>query len=544
MKLKPESHEDFPIMEMCVGDALDRAAGLWSDSIGWVFEDQSISYRQMKEQVDRVARALLASGVRQRDVVAVWMPNLAHFAYLELACAKIGAIIGAINTRSKVFEVKHFLEHSEATVLVMVDHFLKHDFVATLDAVCPTDARQPGGDVEPGRFGHLRKVVSLSDTPDSRALPWDDFLALAESVPPEQLEAVQKLQKIDDPILIQYTSGTTSLPKGALCNHRYVLNFGGVLMRRLGMEAGDAFLNTQPFYHVGGSCGAVPAPLTIGCKVVSAEYYEVERILALIERERCVARSGYGAMYIMEMNHPRFREFDISSLQAGWCVGTAELMKRVRDEMHIPGLLQIYGATEVGGTSAWVDDDWDARSKSCGTPIHGTELKIVDPLTGDELPAGEIGEICMRGWWQMNGYLKQPEETEKAIDAQGWMHTGDLGRVDAHGYLYFSSRLKDMLKIGGENVSAQEVEAVLLSHPRIAQAAVIGAPDERLSEVVMAIVEPRHNEQVTEKEVIAWCAQHMANFRVPRHVRITTTWPLTDSGKIQKHKLREQYLAP
>lgn len=543
MKLQQESHHDFPIMEMCVGDALDRAADKWSDLIGWVFEDLHISYREMKESVDTVARALLACGIGHGDVVAVWMPNLAQFAYLQLACAKIGAIIGAINTRSKVFEVEHFLAHSEAKLLVMVDRFLKHDFVATLDQVYPGDARTAGGEVTPGSFAHLRKVVSLSAQPDSRALPWSDFLALAGQTPPAELEAVQRTQKIEDPILIQYTSGTTSLPKGALCNHRYVLNFGGVLMRRLGMDAGDAFLNTQPFYHVGGSCGAVPAPLTIGCKVVSAEYYDVERILTLIERERCVARSGYGAMYIMEMNHPRFKEFDVSSLRAGWCVGTAELMRRVRDEMDIPGLLQIYGATEVGGTSAWVDDDWETRSRSCGTAIPGTELKIVDPLSGDEVPTGDVGEICMRGWWQMNGYLKQPEETVKAIDLQGWMHTGDLGYVDAQGHLYFSSRLKDMLKIGGENVSAQEVEAVLLAHPRIAQAAVIGAPDERLSEVVMAIVEPRHNEEVTEEEIIAYCAQRMANFRVPRYVRITQTWPLTDSGKIQKHLLREQYLA-
>ncbi|EIF33003.1 acyl-CoA synthetase (AMP-forming)/AMP-acid ligase II [Burkholderia sp. Ch1-1] len=543
MRLQPKKHDDFPIMEQCLGDALDHAAEKWDGRIGWVFEDQRLSYRQMKDNVDRVARALIASGIGRGDVVAVWMPNLAHFAFLEFACAKIGAIIGAINTRSKTFEVEHFLKHSEAKLLVMVDRFLKHDFVATLNAVCHSDTRSAGGDVAESHLGPLRKVVSVSAQPDARAQAWDDFVALSEQVPADTLVDIQRQQRIDDPILIQYTSGTTSLPKGALCNHRYVLNFGGVLMQRLGMETGDAFLNTQPFYHVGGSCGAVPAPLTTGCTVVSAEYYEVERILTLIERERCVARSGYGAMYIMEMNHPRFREFDLSSLKAGWCVGTAELMTRVRDEMNIPGLLQIYGATEVGGTSAWVDDPWEARSRSCGSPIHGTELKIVDPVKGDTLRAGEIGEICMRGWWKMNGYLKQPAETVKTIDADGWVHTGDLGRLDEHGYLYFSSRLKDMLKIGGENVSAQEVEAVLLGHPRIAQAAVIGAPDERLSEVVMAIVEPRHNEDVTEDEIIAYCAERMANFRVPRYVRITRAWPLTDSGKIQKHKLREQYLA-
>lgn len=242
------------------------------------------------------------------------------------------------------------------------------------------------------------------------------------------------------------------------------------------------------------------------------------------------------------MNHERFRDYDLSSLRGGWCVGTPALMERVRDTFDMPDLVQIYGATEGGGAGGDYRQPWDLRASTCGTAVTGTELAIFDPETNSRLPTGEIGEIRINGWWRMNGYLKQPEETAKTIDAEGWVHTGDLGSLDADGNLRFAGRLKDMLKIGGENVSAEEVEAVLLQNPDIKQVAVIGAPDERLSEVVMAIVECKDGAMLDEADVIRFCTGKVANFRVPRYVRFTTEWPLTGSGKIQKHLLRETFL--
>lgn len=532
----------FEVREICLGDALDAAAARWGDRIGWVFGDREVSFRAMRDSADAVAASLLALGLEPGDVVALWMPNLAEFAFLEFGCAKAGAIIAAINTRSKSFELEHVLKHSDARVLVMVDSFLKHDFAETLAELLPAASRAPDGRVRSTTFPKLERVVSLSPRPADCALSWDGFLGLGREVPALVREQRQRARHWGEPVVLQYTSGTTALPKGALCNHRYVLNFGIAFLKPTGMGGGDVFLNTQPFYHVGGSCGALPVPLAEGTKVVSAEYYETETILGLIERERCTIRSGYGAMYVMEMSHPRFRAFDLSSLRGGWCVGTPALMQRVMDEMKIPGLVQIYGATEGGGTSGHPGEPRQVRAGTCGRPVHGTEFAIRDPATGAFLPPGEIGEILLRGWWKMNGYLKQPEETARTIDADGWVHTGDLGSLDAAGRLTFASRLKDMLKIGGENVSAEEVETVLLGHPKVLQAAVIGAPDARLSEVVMAIIEPQEGETVSDEEIIDFCRQRMANFRVPRHVRIVGEWPLTGSGKIQKHKLREVFL--
>lgn len=533
------SRNDLPLVDLCVGEAVDLAADTRPEAIGWVFETRRISFAAMKERVDIVARALLANGVKHGDVVAVWMPNLPEFVYIQFACAKIGAIIAALNTRAKTFEVEHHLKHSDACMLIMVEKFLKHDFASTLAGI--TASSLVFGRLDEPELPRLRTIVSLADRPSDSFMSWERFLADARSISREELLQVQKHRIIDEPVLMQYTSGTTSLPKGALISHRYILNAGTALLHRLGVTAGETFLNTQPFYHVGGSCCAVSPPLTLGCIVASAEYYEAERILELIEREKCVARAGYGAMYIMEMNHPDFSKYDISSLRSGWCVGTVALMERVRDEMDIPGLLQIYAATEMGATSPWVDDAWEVRSGSCGSPLSGTELKIVNPETGEDCATGEIGEICMRGWWQMIGYLKPPKETAATIDEAGWAHSGDLGYLDTAGQLRFSSRLKDMLKVGGENVAAGEVEAILLTHPKIAQAAVIGAPDERLTEVVLAVVQLRPGETLSDAEIIEFCKERMANFRVPRYVEFVSDFPLTDSGKIEKYKLHEKY---
>jgi fatty-acyl-CoA synthase/long-chain acyl-CoA synthetase len=322
-----------------------------------------------------------------------------------------------------------------------------------------------------------------------------------------------------------------------------VLNVGNELFANMDVGVGDAVMNTQPFYHIGGSCGALPTPLTLGCRMVIPEYYEAERVMQLIERERCVARTGFAAMYIMEMSHPRFRAYDVSSVRSGWCSGTREMLEKVRAAMGIPYLMLTYSSTEVGGTASRWTDSWEQRSTTAGRPLVGTEHERVDPETGAAMPPREPGAILMRGWRQMNAYLNQPEQTAKTIDAEGWVHTGDRGFIDRGGCLHFVGRYKDMLKVGGENVSAEEVEGMLLTHPAVKQAAVIGAPDPRLDEVPMAIVELAEGAAASADEIIAYCASRMAGFRVPRHVRFVREWPLTGSGKIQKPKLREVYLA-
>lgn len=531
------------MMNTCIGDALDDAAQRWGEAVGWVFEDHAVSFAQMATSTDAVAKSLLALGVGPGDVVALWMPNLYAFALCEFACAKVGAIATPINTRFKKMELQHILEFSDAKVLITVDRFLKHDFIASL-AELDIDVAADAGKVSVAAFPRLQRVVTLSADASVPGMSWSQFLDLGRAIEDARLKRVQAARTVDEAVILQFTSGTTALPKGALCNHRYVLHCAHEMYVRMGVRQGEAILNTQPVYHMGGSCAAIPLPLTLGAKMIIPACYDAERVLQLMERESCVARTGYGAMYIMEMNHPNFNRYDLSALRAGWCVGPPSLMEKVRATMGIPGLIQIYGSTEVGITTGQVDEPWEVRSTTCGRPVSGMEIRIVDPASNLPVDAGEQGEIVMRGWQQMSGYFKDPEATRKTIDAQGWVHTGDRGFLDKDGYLHFVSRLKDMLKVGGENVSAGEVEAYLLTHEDIVQVAIIGAPDDRLQEVVMAIIELRDGAQCTEAQIQAFCTGKMANFRVPKHVRFTRTWPLTDSGKIQKHKLRELYLTP
>ncbi len=531
----------YPIREICLGDALDQASDRWNHQIGWVLGERHVSFAEMREQADGVARALLASGIRTGDVVAALMPNLAEFAFCMMACGKIGAIIAPINTRSKRFELEHFLKHCGARLLVRVDHFLKQDFRAQVVDLCGEGTISDDGDVRSAHLPDLRKIVSVSPEPLPGALSWSSFMAAGAAVAPAELAAMQAGLRWNDPVLLQYTSGTTSLPKGALCNHRYVVNFGVNRASRLGLGEGEAALNTQPFYHIGGSCGALPLPLSIGCRVVSPAYYDVETVLSLIERERCVTRSGMTAMYLMEVEHPRFREYDLSSLRSGWIAGAPELTEDISRRSGLSKIVQLYGSTEGGGTSGSVDDSVELRTQSCGRAFPGVEILIVDPESDAILPPRVPGEIVVKGWLRMNEYLKQPVETAAVVRADGSVRTGDRGYLDEGGYLFFLGRIKNMLRVGGENVSAEEVESMLLRHPKIKLAAVIGVPDPRLQEVVMAIVELKEGAEATEREIIDFCSSRMANFRVPRFVRFTTDWPMTGSGKIQKHVLKDHF---
>jgi acyl-CoA synthetase (AMP-forming)/AMP-acid ligase II len=533
--------QELEIKRQCLGEAVDDVATGLGDRIGWTFEDQHVSFADMRRRADEVAKSLLDLGVGPGDVVAVWIPNLVEFAACLFGCAKIGGILTAINTRSKLFELEHVLGHSDAKILITVDRFLNQDFLGMLRETLGRDATGPSGRVRCARFPKLELAVAAPGSSASPLMPWPDFVALGRDVAAEDLAHVQRERRCEEPVLLQYTSGTTALPKGALCNHVYVRNFGMNNVIRLGVEAGEAILNTQPFYHVGGACGAVPTPLTTECHFVIPLYYEPERILRLIERERCVSRTGFAAMYLMEMEHPRFKDFDLSSLRSGWCVGPPELMEQVRDRMGVSQLVQIYGATEACGTSGAVDEPWDKRARTCGRPFAGMEIATFDVETGRRLPVESSGEIAMRGWCTMNGYLKQPDATAKVIDADGWVHSGDYGMIDSDGYLRFQGRLKNMIRVGGENVSAEEVEAMLLRHPKVKMAAAIPTPDARLDEVVLAVVELRDGEHASENDIIEFCKSRMANFRVPRSVRFITEWPMTGSGKIQKHVLIERF---
>ena len=520
-----------PLLDRTLGDALVASARRAPDEVGWVFDDERVTRGEMLAGADRVAAALLARGVGPGDRVAVWLPNRVEWALCLFACARIGAVLVSLNTRWRSFEAAYVLEHSAAKVLVVQRRFLRIDFAESL-----ADLGWPDG---AGAASGL-DVVEVGGTEMPRATPW----SVLASAPAEATDRVRELAARvgpGDPVLLQYTSGSTARPKGALVPHRMVLNYGAEILPRLGVRPGEAYLNPQPLYHVAGSCLALPAPLNHPVRVVMPGHYTVESVLELTERERCVARGGTTTMYLDEMTHPRFAEFDTSSLRAGWVGAAPAVMDRIRDGYPVDGLVNLYSATEGGGTWGEVTEPWEVRRVSTGLPLAGTEIHVRDVVTRRELPAGEVGEIGFRGWMRMTEYLGEPEKTADAVDEDGFLHLGDLGFLDGTGRLHYSGRIKDMIRSGGENVAAEEVESFLAQHPAIRQAAVIGRPDDRMGEVVVAVVETVSPGSVTEEDVIAFCRERLANFRVPRAVHFVEEWPMTSSGKILKPALRERF---
>lgn len=527
------------IEEITVGDALDRAAARWGDREGWIFERARIGFTEARERADQAARAFIALGFQPGDVVATWMSNRLEWLVLQFACAKAGLILTGLNTRFRIEETRFVLEQGDVKALFYMPRLLNIDFIATLEQAFPGLTDTMGDAKADSRLPHLRYLFDLdgSETAPSFA----QFLEAGAAASDVQRAERQSARKPQEPVLMKFTSGTTSFPKGVLVQHLEALYWSAGIYDAMGIAAGEAVLNTQPFYHAGGSCGALTAPLTIGCKVVTPELYAPQTVLGLIERERCVAKTGSAAMYLMEMEYPQFRDYDLSSLRTGWCVGAPAVFARIRDEMGIIDMVQPFGATEAGGTCSRVGESWDTRTSTCGKPLPGVEMRIVDPDSRAPLPPGNVGEIAFRGWWRMLGYFRRDEDTQATLDADGWAYTGDLGRIDPDGNLIFSGRLKDVIRPGGENASAREIESFLLTHPAVHQVAVIPVPDDRLGEVVMAVVELRAGTTLTEAELIAFCRNAIATYKVPRHVRFVEQWPMTGSGKIQKFALRERF---
>jgi fatty-acyl-CoA synthase/long-chain acyl-CoA synthetase len=532
-----KAERDWQPLRLRLDEALDQAAARAAAHVGWVFGDERVSLSAMADGSRRLAETLAAQGVGPNDTVAIWLPNEPAWARALFACSRLGARLAAINTRAKAAEAAHILADSGAKALLFRPRFLNIDYLAILTEIYPqmvtdTEVRvappettcvlivSSGTDVRPQTLGRLK---SLAGQP--RAANLD-----APRPPPDR-----------EAVLIQYTSGSTTMPKGALLHHVDVLNFGHLICTRMGLGPGESFLNTQPFYHTGGSCGCLPVPLVLRCTMVIPEYYSPDRVLQLIERERCVSRTGMPTMYLREMRLPNFRDYDLRSLRTGWTIGPPAVVDRIRAEFPIPGLLQLYGSTEAGSTCADAGDPWELRRRSSGRPLPGTRFSIVDPETELDCPPGTTGEIRIAGWRCLLGYVGAGE-LDRVFDGSGRFCTGDLGHLDEAGNLYFEGRLKDMIKPGGENVAALEVETFLLQHPAVRQAAVIGVPDDDLGEAVMAVIEVAEGHSLSEADVALHCRGRIANFRVPKHVRFVTSWPLTGSGKVLKRELRDRYV--
>ncbi len=518
-----------PLIGQTVGANLDEIVARFPDREALVVRHQGVrlTYAAFNEAVDQVARGLLARGVAKGERVGIWSPNHAEWVLVQYATAKLGAILVNINPAYRTHELEYALNQSGCRLLVADTEFKTSNYVDMVAEVRP-------------KLGRLDQVVFLG-TPD-----WDELLADADRASADDLRARSGELSFDDPINIQYTSGTTGFPKGATLSHHNILNNGFFVGEGCGYTSEDRVCIPVPFYHCFGMVLGNLACTTHGAAmVVPAPAFDPLATLETVEAERCTSLYGVPTMFIAELAHPDFGRFDLSSLRTGIMAGSpcpVEVMKQTIADMHMEEVTICYGMTETSpvSTQTGADDAIDKRVGSVGQVHPHVEVEVIDPSTGLVVERGVAGELCTRGYSVMLGYWEEPARTAEAIDAAGWMHTGDLATMDEDGYLNIVGRIKDMIIRGGENVYPREIEEFLYTHPDIVDVQVIGVPDAKYGEEIMAWIKLREGaEPLTVEQVRAFCQGRIAHYKVPRYVLVTDEFPMTVTGKIQKYKMRD-----
>ncbi|HEX3318851.1 MAG TPA: AMP-binding protein [Solirubrobacteraceae bacterium] len=515
-----------------IGDNLARVAADHPDRDALVscHQDLRWSYAELDERVDRAAAALIAAGLDPGERVGIWSPNRAEWTLIQYATARAGVILVNVNPAYRTSELEYALRQSGCRILIASPSFKSSDYRAMTEEVRPS-------------LPALERAIFF-ETPE-----WDELLDAGSAISTDEVRARAARLAFDDPINIQYTSGTTGSPKGATLSHHNILNNGFFVGEGCGYTHEDRVCIPVPFYHCFGMVMGNLGCTTHGaCMVIPEGAFDPEATLRAVQDERCTSLFGVPTMFIAELQHPDFGSFELSSLRTGIMAGApcpVEIMKQVIDRMHMEDVTICYGMTETSpvSTQTGADDPLERRVGSVGRVHPHIEVKVVDPATGRVLPRGEAGEFCTRGYSVMLGYWNDPERTAETVDAGRWMHTGDLATMDDEGYLNIVGRIKDMIIRGGENLYPREVEEFLYGHPAIADVQVIGVPDERYGEELMAWVIVREGEVLDEDGVRTFCEGRIARQKIPRYVKVVEEFPMTVTGKVQKFKMRETAIA-
>ena len=538
---------EVPLLGITIGDGFDATVERFPGREALVSCHQGLrfTWRELRAECDRFARGLLALGLRKGDRIGIWSPNRAEWVVAQFATAKIGAILVNVNPAYRAAELEYALSQSGCSALILAPPYKTSNYAAILAEVCPEISTASPGALRAPRLPELRTIIAIGDRPLPGAYSWHEVLHRGDAVPEATLAARQGEQCPDDPINIQYTSGTTGFPKGATLSHHSILNNGVFVGERLHLTESDRMCIPVPFYHCFGMVLGNLACVSHGATmVIPLEMFDPLATLAAVAAERCTVLHGVPTMFIAELGHAEFGRFDLSSLRTGVMAGSpcpVEVMREVVRQMHLQEMTIAYGMTETAPVSfqTRTDDPIEKRVTTVGRVHPHVECKIVDPVTGATVPRGTGGEICARGYSVMLGYWNNEEATRAAIDPARWMHTGDLGVMDAEGYVNIVGRIKDMIIRGGENIYPREIEEFLYGHPKIRDVQVIGVPDGKYGEEVMAWVVLRPGVGATPEEMREWCRSRMAHYKVPRYWRFTDGFPMTVSGKVQKFRMRE-----
>lgn len=536
-----------PLLGITIGDQFDKTVANFPHNEALIVHHQNIrwTYSELKQHVDNCAKALISLGVKKGERVGIWSPNRYQWAVTQFATAKMGAILVNINPSYRLHELEYALNQSECSMIIIADKFKTSDYVKMVNELAPELKHSSIGKLHSEKLPQLKTVVLLSDTPSEGMLLWKEMMQLADKCSTAELKERQASLTFDEPINIQYTSGTTGYPKGATLSHHNILNNGYFVARTMNFTDQDRLIIPVPLYHCFGMVMGNLGCMTHGATMIyPSEGFEPLKVLQAAEKEKATAIYGVPTMFIAELEYPDFDTFDLKSLRTGIMAGSpcpVEVMKKVKTLMNMNEVQVAYGMTETSPVSMQtkVGTPLEKQVSTVGQIHPHLEVKIIDPETGLVVPIGVTGELCTRGYSIMLGYWNNEEQTKTAIDAARWMHTGDLATMDEEEYINIVGRIKDMIIRGGENIYPREIEEFLYGHPKVSDVQVIGVPDLKYGEEVMAWIKLKEGETATADEIQEFCNGKIAHFKVPRYYKFTNDFPMTVTGKIRKVEMRK-----
>ncbi|WP_181348526.1 AMP-binding protein [Thalassobacillus sp. CUG 92003] len=537
------------LLEMTVGELLEDKANKYPDHEAFVYPEHNLrkTYREFNDMADDAAKGLMALGIEKGEHVAIWSDNKPEWLVTQFATGKMGAVLVTVNTNYRAQELEYLLKQSDATTLILSETFKGASYIDILKEICPEMETSAKGDVYCERLPMLKNIIVLSDNAYNGCFTWQEIIRNGSQVRDAQLQERHAALSYQDVINMQYTSGTTGFPKGVMLSHYNIVNNGNQVADCMKLTQEDRLCIPVPFFHCFGCVLGTMAAVSKGATMVILEQFDAKKVLRAVQDEQCTGLHGVPTMFIAELNDPDFAEFSSDHLRTGIMAGSTcpmEVMKSVMDKMGANEITIAYGQTESSPviTQTRTDDPIEARVRTVGKAHPNVEVKVVDPATGNEAEAGIPGELCTRGYLVMAGYYKNEEATQAAIDAEGWLHTGDLAVMDEAGYIEITGRMKDMIIRGGENIYPREIEEFLYQHPDIQDVQVIGVPDAKYGEEILAWIIPKEGTSPSEDEISAFCEGQISHHKIPKYIRFTDEYPMTASGKIQKFKLRESAL--
>ncbi|MEL7247067.1 MAG: AMP-binding protein [Bacteroidota bacterium] len=547
MKSYSSGTSSIPLLGMTIGEKFDAIVRQYPQNEALIVTHQHIrwTYQELQQEVNLCARALMACGLEKGDRVGIWAPNCAEWTVLQFATAKAGGVLVNINPSYRKHEVQYALNQSGCKMLVLAKAFKTSYYTQMIADLAPEITEHAFGELKSKELPDLRMTVALSDEALEGFLSWKDFLTKATEVEEEALNDRQDSLAFDDPINIQYTSGTTGYPKGATLSHHNILNNGYFVARTMNFSDQDRLIIPVPLYHCFGMVLGNLGCVTHGaCMIYPSEGFEPLAVLEAVEREKATALYGVPTMFIAELEHPDFAQFDLSSLRTGIMAGSPcpiEVMKQVQSVMHMSEVQIAYGMTETSpvSTQTRMGTSLEKQVSTVGQVLPHVEVKIIDESTGQVVPVGVPGELCTRGYSVMLGYWNDEAKTREAIDSARWMHTGDIAVMDDEGFINIVGRIKDMIIRGGENIYPREIEEFLYKHPKVSDVQVIGVPSEKYGEEVMAWVKAKEGNEITAAELTDFCEGEIAYYKVPKYFKFTNDFPMTVTGKIRKVEMRK-----